>query len=98
VTLLAYSSLLSGAYTRRDKALPPAYDHPGVAARLAALRSVADDLGATPNQVVLSWLMGGAPAILPIVGVSSVAQLDEAMAARDIVLDAETRSRLDTAV
>ena len=98
VTLLAYSSLLSGAYTRRDKTLPPAYDHPGVGARLAALRSVSDDLGATPNQVVLSWLMGGAPAILPIVGVSSVAQLDEVMAARDIVLDAEARSRLDTVV
>ena len=36
---------------------------------------------------MLAWLLGGSPAITPIVGVSSVAPLDEVMAARDLVLD-----------
>lgn len=51
--LVAYSPLLAGAYVREDKPLPPDYDHPGTPARLAELRSVARETGATVNQVVL---------------------------------------------
>lgn len=97
LTLMAYSSLISGAYTRADKRLPPAYDHPGTPARLAVLREVADELGASPNQVVLSWLMGADPAVLPIVGVSSVEQLDDVLGALEVELPTETRARLDAA-
>ncbi|SFB80716.1 aldo/keto reductase [Streptomyces aidingensis] len=97
LTLLAYNTLLSGAYTRADKEIPAAYDHPGTPARLAALRAVAGELGATVNQVVLAWLTGRTPAVLPIVGVSSVAQLDEAIEAMDLTLGEEQRARLDTA-
>jgi len=56
---------------------------------------VAHELGVTRNQVVLAWLLGGDPAISPIVGVSSAEQLDEALAARDVVLGDEQRRRLD---
>jgi hypothetical protein len=38
---------------------------------------VAAEIGATPNQVVLVWLMGGELPVVPLVGASSVAQLDE---------------------
>ncbi|MFL6054389.1 MAG: aldo/keto reductase [Actinoallomurus sp.] len=75
----------------------PAYDHPGTPARLAALREVADKTGATLNQVVLAWLMGGDPPVIPIVDVSSVAQLNEVLAAADLDLDDELRRRLDEA-
>ncbi|MCW2870405.1 aldo/keto reductase [Actinacidiphila oryziradicis] len=97
LTLLAYSTLLSGAYTRADKQLPAAYDHPGTPRRLAALREVAAELGATVNQVVLAWLTGGSPSVLPIVGFSSVAQLDETIAAMDLTLDPAHRALLDAA-
>ncbi|MFF3753442.1 aldo/keto reductase [Streptomyces sp. NPDC002018] len=97
LTLFAYTTLLFGAYTRPEKKLPRAYDHPGTAARLEALRKVSRESGATPNQVVLAWLTGGEPSVVPIVGVSSVAQLDEAIEAADLVLDAEQREVLDTA-
>ncbi len=97
LTLLAYSTLLAGAYTRDDKPLPAAYRHPGTDIRLAALRAVAAELGATPNQVVLAWLAGGNPSVLPIVGVSSVAQLDEVLAGFEIELTVEQRERLDRA-
>lgn len=97
LTLLAYSTLLSGAYTRADKTLPAAYDHPGTAPRLAALRSVAGELGVTVNQVVLAWLTGGTPSVLPVVGVSSVAQLDEVVEGVGVTLTPEQRSRLDDA-
>ncbi|GAA3441751.1 aldo/keto reductase [Planomonospora venezuelensis] len=97
VSLWAYSTLLSGGYTRADRPLEEAYDHPGTTRRLAVLREVAAELGATPNQVVLAWLTGGSPAVVPIVGVSGLAQLEEAIGAAGLKLDDELRARLDAA-
>jgi len=94
---VAYSPLLAGAYTRDDKPLPASYDHPGTHARLAMLRKVAGETGATPNQVVLAWLMGGDLPVIPLVGASSVAQLEESLGAVDLELTAEQRARLDDA-
>jgi aryl-alcohol dehydrogenase-like predicted oxidoreductase len=97
LTLLAYSPLLKGIYARPGQAPPAAYDHPTNRARLAVLAQVAAELGATPNQVVLAWLMGGQPPIIPIVGASTVAQLDELLGAVDLHLDDDVRRRLDMA-
>jgi aryl-alcohol dehydrogenase-like predicted oxidoreductase len=95
--LWAYSSLLSGGYTREDVELPAAYDHPGTAPRLAALREVAGELDVTVNQVVLAWLLDHDPRIVPIVGVSKVAQVEEALGALSVTLSPEQRRRLDEA-
>ncbi len=57
LAMVAYSPLLNGSYTRQDKPLDAEFDHPGTPARLAALREVAKDTGATVNQVVLAWLI-----------------------------------------
>jgi aryl-alcohol dehydrogenase-like predicted oxidoreductase len=94
---MSYTTLLNGAYTRPEKRLSAPYDHPGTPRRLAVLNEVADELGATANQVVTAWLIGGTPAVLPIVGVSSVAQLDEVLAGVDLELDSGQRERLDAA-
>ncbi|WP_248959245.1 aldo/keto reductase [Sphaerisporangium perillae] len=97
LALVAYSPLLSGAYVREDKPLGAGFDHAGTPARLAALREVAKETGATPNQVVLAWLIGGEVPIIPLVGASSVAQLDESLAAVDLELTPGQRARLDAA-
>jgi aryl-alcohol dehydrogenase-like predicted oxidoreductase len=97
ITLVAYSPLLNGAYTRPDKELDRAYDHPGTRARLEALDQVVKETGATANQVVLAWLIGGELPVVPLIGASSVAQLDESLAAVDLQLSAEQRQLLDTA-
>jgi aryl-alcohol dehydrogenase-like predicted oxidoreductase len=97
LTLVAYSPLLGGAYVRDDKPLGPEHDHSGTPPRLKALRDVAAETGATPNQVVLSWLIGGEIPVIPLVGASSVAQLDESLAAVDLELTADQRARLDSA-
>ena len=47
--------------------------------------------------MVLAWLMGGRPAMIPVVGASTVAQLDEQLGAVDLQLDEEARKRLDGA-
>ncbi|MFD9316261.1 aldo/keto reductase [Streptomyces sp. NPDC060053] len=97
LTLVAYSPLLAGAYVRRGKPLPPDYDHPGTPARLAVLREVARETGASVNQTVLAWQLGGELPIVPLAGASSVAQLEENLAAVDLELTAEQRARLDAA-
>jgi aryl-alcohol dehydrogenase-like predicted oxidoreductase len=97
LTMVAYSPLLKGAYVRADRPLGAEFDHPGTAARLAVLRSVAAEVGASANQVVLAWLLGGEIPVVPLVGASSVAQLDESLAAVDLELSAEQRARLDAA-
>ncbi|MFF1304645.1 aldo/keto reductase [Streptomyces sp. NPDC058307] len=96
LTLVAYSPLLKGAYTRPDR-LPPDFDHPGTPARLRVLGEVAKETGATVNQVVLAWQIGAELPIVPLVGMSSLAQLDENLAAVDLELTREQRARLDAA-
>ncbi|ELS58164.1 aldo/keto reductase [Streptomyces viridochromogenes] len=95
LTLVAYSPLLKGAYTHPDR-LPSDFDHPGTPARLKVLREVAQETGATVNQVVLAWQLGGPLPIIPLVGASSVAQLEENLAAVDLELSPEQRARLDS--
>lgn len=98
--LLGYSPLLGGMYARAGRTQRPAfagYDHPSNHARLAVLEEIAAELGATPNQVVLAWLLAGEPPVIPIPGASSVAQLDELLGAADLRLDADVRERLDAA-
>jgi aryl-alcohol dehydrogenase-like predicted oxidoreductase len=97
LTLVAYSPLLSGAYVRSDRPLGAEFSHAGTAARLSVLRSVAGETGATVNQVVLAWLMGGEIPVIPLVGASSVGQLEESLAAVDLELSAAQRERLDQA-
>ena len=80
-----------------DKELDRAYDHPGTRVRLEALDQVVKETGATANQVVLAWLIGGELPVVPLIGASSVAQLDESLAAVDLQLSAEQRHLLDAA-
>jgi aryl-alcohol dehydrogenase-like predicted oxidoreductase len=97
LALVAYTPLLDGSYVNPAKPLGPDFDHAGTAPRLAALREVAAETGATANQVVLSWLIGGEIPVIPLIGASSVAQLDESLAAVDLKLTAEQRAKLDGA-
>lgn len=91
--LWAYSPLVQGSFDRSDRPFPAAYDHPGTSARLAVLSEVAARLGVARSQVVLAWLLRRG--IRPIVGVSSVAQLDSALTAARLELDEATMARLD---
>ncbi len=61
----------------------------------STLSEVAADLGATPMQVALAWLLQRAPNILVIPGTSSLAHLRENVAAGALTLPAEAIVRLD---
>ena len=76
--LWVYSPLVQGSFDRDDRPFPDAYDHPGTTSRLAALDIVAADRGVPASQLVLAWMV--AQGWQPIVGVSTVEQLDSALA------------------
>jgi pyridoxine 4-dehydrogenase len=56
---------------------------------------VAGELGATPSQVGLAWLLAHAPTTLLIPGTRSIAHLEENLGAGDVTLDADALKRLD---
>jgi pyridoxine 4-dehydrogenase len=61
----------------------------------STLSTVAERLGSTPMQVALAWLLHRSPNILLIPGTSSVAHLQENLAAGRLKLSPETIAELD---
>ena len=97
LTAIAYSVLLQGAYTRSERQVPSQYAGPEADMRLDALESVAQEVGATRNQVVIAWMRQSDPPVLPVIAGSQKEQLLENIAALDINLTAEQMNRLESA-
>ncbi len=56
---------------------------------MTRLKVVADDLGATLNQVVLAWMLQRDPAVLPITVASQRSHLLENLGALDVEIQPE---------
>lgn len=95
ISFLAYSILLNGAYTRVDRTIPEQYNSPENEARLKVLKSIADEVDATPNQVIIAWLRQSDPPVIPIIGGSKREQLSENIAALGVKLSKDQISRLN---
>jgi aryl-alcohol dehydrogenase-like predicted oxidoreductase len=59
------------------------------------VRDIAADVGATPAQVALAWLLAKGPDIVPIPGTKRVARLEENVAADTVELTPDQLARLD---
>ncbi len=97
ITLIAYSALLQGAYTRQDRPVPMQYAGVDSNARLEVLRGVAEESGVTLNQVVIAWMRQSDPPVLPIIAGSEPGQLAENLAALKVTLAEDQIRRLDVA-
>ncbi len=71
---------------------PVAWGESGQRAEVAA---VAAEVGATPTQLALAWLLGHSPVVLPIPGTARIDHLEENLAAEDLHLSQAHRDRLD---
>jgi aryl-alcohol dehydrogenase-like predicted oxidoreductase len=112
VGLVAYSpvgrGLLTGAISGRDqfaandfRSRAPRFSEENLAANLklvAAVRAVAAEIGCTPAQAALAWLLAQGPDILPIPGTKRVRYLEENAAAADLRLTDDQVARLTAAV
>lgn len=95
--------MLSGAAdapagSRRSTRVDPDALTPRDRAAARAVWTVAGELGARPAQVAIAWTRSRSAAVLPIVGMSSVAQLTENLGAVDLVLPDDAIRRLEAAV
>jgi aryl-alcohol dehydrogenase-like predicted oxidoreductase len=102
LTLVAYSPILKGVYDDPGKrighwAMEP-YEGPDADARVAVLTEVAAEVGVTPNQLVLAWLLHqGSPRLVPLIGPRTVDQYEAALPALDVKLTSDQLERLDSA-
>ncbi len=64
----------------------------------AAYNAIAADVGCTPAQLALAWLLHKAPHVIPIPGTTSVAHLQEDLAAANVQLGDDVMARLEATV
>ncbi|MDZ4146291.1 MAG: aldo/keto reductase [Burkholderiales bacterium] len=62
---------------------------------LPGYRVIANEVGCTPAQLALAWLLHRAPHIIPIPGTTNIAHLREDLGAADVRLSADVMSRLE---
>jgi aryl-alcohol dehydrogenase-like predicted oxidoreductase len=111
IGLVAYSpvgrGLLTGAVTNTAELAPddfrrtvPRFDEAHLATNVAlveAVRAVADEIGVTPAQAALAWLLAQDELVIPIPGTKRVRYLTENTAAADVELTPAQLARIDSA-
>jgi aryl-alcohol dehydrogenase-like predicted oxidoreductase len=103
------SGVLTGKYTARDLDHRPEASATGTRRNVAAangslteralriadaVKAVASELGRSPGQVAIAWTMQHQAVTAPILGVRTVAQLEENLGALDVELPPEQVRRL----
>jgi aryl-alcohol dehydrogenase-like predicted oxidoreductase len=79
----------------------PRFQEPHYSANLRLfeqLRTLASEIGATPAQLALAWLLQRKPFIVPIVGTTSIAHLEENLGAANVRLTSATAQRLEALI
>lgn len=100
ITVVAWAPLgggiLTGKYktgdTKTHREMPI---RPEVLAMAEEVKKVTEETGATPAQIALSWLLDRN--VIPVVGVRSLAQLNDNLGALKVSLDPEAKARLEAA-
>lgn len=92
-----YRSETDAAKSARGKNTTAKYLNPRGLRILAALDSVAARLGATPARVAIAWVMAQEGVTSPIASATSLAQLQELVAAAQLRLDAAALAELGAA-
>ena len=65
---------------------------------LDGFNALAAEAGCTPNQLALAWLLAQGEHIIPIPGTTSIAHLEEDVAAAEVVLSPATLQRADALI
>ena len=108
IGVIPYSPLaggfLTGKYTResdtssaRAEGIKRRYFNEVGWRTIDAVRAVAADSGSTPTAVALAWLLAQPALTAPIIGANSVSQLQESLAAGDLVLTDDQVATLNAA-
>lgn len=94
LTIHSYSSTANGFFATGR---PGGFVGPENEERRRRTEEVAKQLGKTPNQVALAWLMSQPGTVVPIVGTTNLEHLSDALGAMNLRLDPATRDHLSGA-
>jgi aryl-alcohol dehydrogenase-like predicted oxidoreductase len=101
ITLLAYTPLLWGMYTVKEKReeIPQwnNYNTPENMTRLEILEKITGQSGATINQIIYAWMIQGNPRVIPLVAVSKLEHLKENLDSVSITLSQAQLDELNSA-
>jgi aryl-alcohol dehydrogenase-like predicted oxidoreductase len=90
-----YTATLQGSYDRTDRPLGEEYQHAGNHRRRSALTAIARERELRPGQVIIAWLASGQPQLIPIVGVSTVEQVEQTWSGVTTKLTEDDMATLD---
>ncbi|SDT81195.1 aldo/keto reductase [Actinoplanes derwentensis] len=102
LSLVAYSPIVKGIYDdparRAEHWMMESYAGPDADARLNVVTGLAAELGVTPNQLVLAWLLHqSTPPVLPLIGPRTPEQFENLVPAIGLKLSVEHLAALDAA-
>lgn len=95
VTIMAYSPLLAGVYSKAGAETPLHYRNKNSERKLLVLNQISEELHVSPNAVVLAWMAQGNPSMVPLVTGSSELQLKENFEAIDVKLTEKHINKLN---
>jgi aryl-alcohol dehydrogenase-like predicted oxidoreductase len=94
---LADSDTAAVAPTRKGVIASSGHLTPAALALGDLVRGIAHEIGKSPSQVAIAWLLQQSGCTSPILGARTVEQLEDNLAALDVRLDADQTARLDAA-
>jgi aryl-alcohol dehydrogenase-like predicted oxidoreductase len=95
LTVVPYSPTLQGAYGREDRPIPDGYVRSENRLKMDVIEDIADRTGLGGNAVLFAWMLDRDQPTVPIVGCSTVEQLEANLAALDVSFTDAERERLD---
>jgi aryl-alcohol dehydrogenase-like predicted oxidoreductase len=96
--VLAYSCTANGYFASNGEKGATAWDNPVSRARLGVVKQLAAELGVTPNQIALAYLMHQQFPVVPILGTVDVNHLRDGLGAASVRLSPDQVHRLEIGV
>ena len=84
--VIPYSSTAGGYFATDGQSNAGNFDNPVSRARLGRAKELAAQLGRTPNQIALAYLMNQEFPVIPIIGTTDVEHMKDAFGAVDVKL------------
>lgn len=94
LTVLPYSPTLRGCYGRKDRPTPDGYVRSENRLKMEVVQDLAERKGVDGNTVALAWMLDREQPTIPVVGVSTIEQLEANLAASEITFSDDERERL----
>ncbi len=95
LTMMAYSPLFGGGYAHENSPLPVDYESAINRDKYSRLHQTAKELNVPANAVVLAWMTGNNPPVIPLIAGSSLAQMQQNLQFLDTELSPGQMDRLN---